>query len=372
MINVYKPFITQKSIDYSNDALKSTWISSKGKYIDQVESLLSSKHKVGDSIVNSAISTNNGTSAVHLISKLLQNTFPKINKIIVPNNVYVAAWNGFLFSSKYQLIPVEADINTWNIDLDILYDLLTKTDMQTTALLIVHNLGNIVNVPKLKRDWKNLVVLEDNCEGFGGMYESIPSGSVSLASALSFFGNKNITSGEGGAVIAQTKYQGFLYKLRSQGQSETRFIHDVLGYNYRMTNIQAAILRGQLEDYEEIKNKKKYVFSLYKKLLKDVDEVDTQKIENNTEHSNWMFGVKIKNKSNFNDAESFFKSNYIEVRPMFYPINKHEYLKDIPVVGGSYIAECLNNQCVILPSYPTLKDHEVAHIVNTLKQYVIK
>lgn len=370
MIPIYKPYLTEENLQYAHKAIDSTWISSKGEYINKVENILSNLYTTNDICINSSLTTNNGTTALHLIARLLKEKYPKINKIIVPNNCYIAAWNAFLFDKNYSLEAIEADENTWNVNIEILYDVLSKSDLETTALLIVHNIGNIINVPKILRDFKDLVVIEDNCEGFMGKYEGVYSGSLSFASALSFFGNKNITSGEGGAIIFKNYYQGYLYKLRSQGQSDIRFIHDDLGYNYRMTNIQAAILYGQLQDSESIYNKKENLFSLYKNLLSNIDEIDFQKIDVDTKHSNWMFGIRIKNNKSFYDIEKFFNSQYIEVRPMFYPINKHKHLSCINCVGGYNIAQKLNNECVILPSYPDLKNHEIQHIVNSVKLYI--
>jgi perosamine synthetase len=372
VIPVYKPYINENVLKYAHNALDSTWVSSKGKYILEVENEISKIHDVGDVRINKAIVTNNGTSATHLVAKLLNKEKPKINKIIVPNNVYVAAWNSFLFDGKFELQAIDADLNTWNWDNDKLYEILKESDLEKTALLVVHNVGNIVNVPKILRDWNGITIVEDNCEGFLGSYEGKPSGSLSFASSISFFGNKNITSGEGGAVITRQRHQGYLYKLRSQGQSETRFIHNELGYNYRMTNVQAALLYGQIESLDKIILSKKNVFRQYKEMLSDIDEVEFQALDKNTNHSNWMFGIRVKNNNNYNGLEKFFSSNYIDVRPMFYPIHKHDHLKATPCYGGTSIAEQLNRECVILPSYPSLEDHEIAHIATTLKQYLVK
>jgi perosamine synthetase len=372
MIPVYKPYLTKENIKYAHDAIDSTWISSKGEFILKIEEFLSRFYNIGDARINSALTTSNGTTALHLIARLLKEKYPKINKIITPNNCYVAAWNAFLFDKNYQLQTVDADLDTWNINIELLYDLLSKSDLETTALLLVHNLGNIINVPQILRDWPGLVIIEDNCEGLMGKYGSYQSGSLSFASAISFFGNKNITSGEGGAIITSNNHQGYLYKLRSQGQSDIRFVHDELGYNYRMTNIQAALLYGQLENYNYIQQRKNDVFYLYKYLLKDVDGIEFQCIDKNTTHSNWMFGVRLKKNKNFSNIENFFKSQYIEVRPMFYSIDSHKHLQNIDSFGGVQIAKQLNNECVILPSYPELKDHEIQHIVNTLILYINK
>ena len=370
MIPVYKPYLPPEVLTHAHAALDSTWISSKGKYIPLIEQQLSSMHSNEDVRINNALVCCNGTAATHLLSRMLKKGFPKINKLIVPNNVYVAAWNAFLYDGFFELEAVDADLDTWNWDTEKLYDLLGKSNLEETALLAVHNIGNIVNVPQIQKDWKGLVIVEDNCEGFLGKYGHCYSGTLSFASSMSFFGNKTATSGEGGAIVVPDLYKGYIYKLRSQGQSDERFVHDEFGYNYRMTNVQAAILHGQLLNINTIIQKKSYVFDMYKELLKDIDEIAFQKSDPDTKHANWMFGIRFKGGTGYQNAEKFFNNNYIDVRPMFYPVHAHKHLEHIKSYGGSAVAEQLNKECLILPSYPELKDHEICHIANTVMRYI--
>jgi perosamine synthetase len=242
------------------------------------------------------------------------------------------------------------------------------------GVLIVHNLGNIINVPRLIRKYPNITFVEDNCEGLFGLYEEQSSGTASLASAISFFGNKNITCGEGGAVITNdSEIYEYVKCLFGQGQSNIRFIHNYLGYNYRMTNIQAAILLGQLELSEEIKEKKAIVFESYRNAIKDREDVCFQSIENGTSPANWMFGVRINNTPfNYEHAENFFNNKKIEIRPMFYPLSNHPYLNNEVFLlhGDEYNAIKLNKECFILPSYPGLNSYELNHIIFTLFEYL--
>lgn len=361
MIPIYKPYFTKDNLKYAHDAIDSTWISSQGEYLDYV------KDKIKDLIeCNKIIFTNNGTTATHLLAIALKYKYPYINKIIVPNNVYVAAWNSFLFDKNYELIPIDADLETWNFDLDKIEE---KLD-ENTAILVVHNIGNIVNVPELKRRFPNTVIMEDNCEGFLGKYEDKYTGTESFVSSASFFGNKNITSGEGGIFITNDdEVFKYINVVKNQGQSEEKFIHNILGYNYRMTNVQAAILYGQLFDLEFILNKKKEIFNQYQKGLENVKGIKFQKIEENTEHSNWMFGIRFTNFNiqNTKDLQLFLYKNGIETRPMFYDIKKHKHLSNINCETKN--AEILQSQCIILPSYPTLTKSQINFITNAIKNY---
>jgi len=229
----------------------------------------------------------------------------------------------------------------------------------------VHNLGNPVNVAKLRSKHKNIKIIEDNCEGFFGEYNGVPTGTESLISTLSFFGNKNITCGEGGAVITKDKnlYEYMNY-IHGQAQTNTRYVHGEVGYNYRMTNIQAAILYGQLLVSDEIKAKKEFVFETYKKNLADVDKVKLQVTENNCIHSKWMFGVQIEG-SEFNKSQFILKSYDIESRQMFFPLSAHNHLRVFK--RDETVARKLNEEVIILPSYPELTEEHIIFICKKIK-----
>jgi dTDP-4-amino-4,6-dideoxygalactose transaminase len=130
-------------------------------------------------------------------------------------------------------------------------------------------------------------------------------------------------------------------------------------------------LKGQLDVLSEIKEKKRKVFDLYKSLLSKVDGVVGQKEDPRTVHSGWMFGVRVEG-GDFTEMQNHFNENFIDVRPMFYTVSAHKHLRHLKIHGGESVAKKINKECVILPSYPDLKDHEIAHVVNTLKNYVGK
>lgn len=365
MIPIYQPYLTQKNLEHAHKALDSGWISSQGEYLDLTKTLLKSKvgyhnHKI--------ILTNNGTTATHLLALALKYKYPHIKKIIVPNNVYVAAWNAFLYSKEYELIAIDANLDTWNFE-ETQIDNLVSED---TAILVVHNIGNIVNVPKLKNKFPNTIFIEDNCEGFLGSYNNEPSGSQSFASSVSFFGNKTITCGEGGAFITSDEDTfSYINMVKNQGQSHTKFIHNVLGYNYRMTNIQAAILYGQLNDLDWIQNQKRKIFQQYKSILSKLTNVSFQYTDNDTSHSHWMFGLRFHNfdLSLKKSLELYLYEAGIDTRPMFYDIHKHEYLKLITCLSDKN-STSLQHQCLILPSYPTLTESQISFICDKIIHFV--
>ena len=349
MIPVYRPYIPKKSVEYAHEAISSSWISSIGKYIE-----LSTEKLAEQSGCNYVLLTNNGTSATHLVTRSLKRFSPNVKRVLVPSACYVAAYNSLLYDLNdfnWDIKCVDLDENTWNMKVEHI----KKGD----AIFAVHNLGNIINVPELQKKF-NCPIIEDNCEGFFGTYENFPSGSKSLCSSLSFFGNKNVTCGEGGAFLTNDKeIYDFALKLRGQGQTEKRYIHDELGYNYRMTNIQAAILLGQLEHLDYIKSNKRRVFERYKYNLSSVDGVHLQQEENNTSHSMWMLGVKFDKYKTYSESKKYFDLWEIDTRPMFHSYKKHKHLS---LEGEDRVATDINNKVVIFPSYPELTNAEIDYI----------
>ena len=211
-----------------------------------------------------------------------------------------------------------------------------------------------------------------------GGYNNALTGTASFASAISFFGNKNITSGEGGAFITndQEIYE-FIKKIHSQGQSSKRFVHEELGYNYRMTNIQAAILCGQMDLIYDIGQMKYDVFLKYRQAFRDREDIKIQTEAAGTTSANWMFGVRVPGNSCYEDTKKYFKSHGIEIRPMFYSIQAHKHLLHHPdIFGIDYRtlyctkADLLQKECFILPSFPELTNQEQTHIINVVESYL--
>jgi perosamine synthetase len=366
MINIYEPE-TSKYKKSAISAIESGWISNHGEFVskstDQLKKILNIKN---------AILMSNGTCATHCLFLALKYKYPHISKIYVPNNCYVAAWNSVLMEYEQKYIEVmKINLNTWNTCVDEDY---IKSLDDNSAVLIVHNLGNIINVPRLKKLRPDLIFIEDNCEGFTGKYEGIFSGTSdsSLCSSVSFYGNKIITTGEGGAFITNDEeVYKYILKVYSQGMSKTRYLHDTHAYNYRMTNIQSAFLYDQLNDFEGIIKNKKQIFDNYKQLLNPLIKSNLVQIFNeepNTECANWIFAVRIvNNNKSISETMEYFKKMNIDIRPFFYPINSHEHLKEISF--EDYNSFILNREVIMIPSSPTITFETQQYIVKIINLF---
>ncbi len=364
MIPIYKPYFTKESLRHAHDAIDSTWISSHGKYLNLAEEKL--KEITGSKYV---ILTNNGTTATHLVACGLRYKYPDITTLIVPTNVYIAAWNMFRVHPVYNLAPIDANLDTWNFDWDNEYFINQANQFAgTTAILAVHNIGNIINVPEMQKKVNNIIV-EDNCEGFLGKYAGKPTGTASLCYSVSFFGNKTVTSGEGGAFCTDNEdIYNEMNRVRAHGITSEKFVFSGLGYNYRMTNVQASLLYGQLEILDEILEKKQRIFDLYKKELA-YSPVYEMEPEGGVKNPNWMHGLRFDlPKEKMDKLQLHMHYNDIETRPMFPPINQHSHYS---MIGEKFPnSRKLYETVLIFPSYPDLTETEVKYICKTIKDFL--
>jgi len=364
MIPIYKPFLKKYTTSAMN-AIKNNWISNYGINVKN------SENKLKDILnIKYCILMNNGTSATHCLFLALKYKHPNIKKIYVPNNVFVAAWNCALMEYKLEQIEVmKVDNKTLNINTNEEY---IKSLDKNSCILIVHNLGNIVNVPRLKKIRPDLIFIEDNCEGFFGKYENIYSGTFkdTLCSSVSFYANKTITTGEGGAFFTNDEeIYKFIKSTYSHGMTSERYVHDRMAYNYRMTNVQAGFLYDQLIDINTILSLKRNIFLDYDNLLKN--EIKKKKIfkiekEGCTISANWMYCIIIKD-LNYIKFENYMNEKLIQIRPFFYDIRKHKHLKNIKI---SESESDVFKKGIMLPSFPDLEKNKLEYIVNCIKDYL--
>ena len=249
-------------LKYLLDAFNSTWISSSGKYIKQFETSFSNfvDCKYG-------VSTSNGTVAIQLALTALN--IGEGDEVIVPNITFAATINAVLHCGA---IPVLAEVEEefWTIDPESIKNNLTK---KTKAIIPVHIYGQICNMDAICQiaDQHGIHIVEDCAEAHGGMYSDKKVGSYGVISTFSFFGNKIITTGEGGMCTTNSDfyYQKMLL-LRDHGMSpKKKYWHDIVGFNFRMTNLQAAIGCAQLEKIDDILKRNSIIESRYKEILKE-------------------------------------------------------------------------------------------------------
>ena len=365
-INIYEPELS-KYKSSALEAIESGRISFQGKYPGMAIRKL--KERLGTPF---AVLCCNGTVATHCLFIALKYVHPTIQKIYVPNNVYVAAWNcALMVYNPSNLEVLQMDLNTWNMNTDESY--LLSLD-RNAAVLIVHNLGNMVDVSRLKRLRSDLIFVEDNCEGLFGKYEGVYAGAheASLCAAVSFFANKTITTGEGGAFFTTSEALHLhIHAVCHQGVTPVRYLHSVLAYNYRMSNIQAALLYDQLCDLDDVLERKRRVFETYDRLFAELFAkglLRQQRSEPGTTRAHWMYAVRVPSHHNFAALNQLFQAKGSDLRPMFFTINTHKHLSEF--VYNDEVAEILSREIVMLPSSPGIKLEEQEHVARVLTLYV--
>lgn len=349
MIPIYKPWITSLEKDYVNQAMNSGWISSQGEFIQRFEDNFA---KFLD--VKYAVAVNNGTSACHLA--LLSSGIRKNDEVIIPDITYIATANAVKYCGAK---PVIVDVNkkSWNIDEKLLEKCIGP---KTRAIFAVHLLGNPANIEFLSyiKEKYQLLIIEDAAEALGAKYNNKFIGSIFDSAAFSFFGNKTITTGEGGMVTTNNEeiYKNILL-YKGQGQTE-KYFHPVIGYNYRMTNVAAAIGCAQLERIDEIQKEKSRVYRTYTSLL---PQKMLQKTDINSVHGEWIFAIKINKKT----YKKLLEQKIFDIRPLFKRISSMPTYKKNSYQENS-VAKKLEKTVLMLPSYPELTENQITKICKTI------
>ncbi|MCF8296751.1 MAG: DegT/DnrJ/EryC1/StrS family aminotransferase [Saprospiraceae bacterium] len=356
---IYLPDITEHEKKLVNDCLDSTWISSRGEYIEQFEEIVAdyvgTKH---------AVAVSNGTVALHLA--LLAHGIGSGDEVLVPDLTYIATANAVLYVNATPVF-VDVEQKSWNISCD---DIIKKITSKTKAIIVTDIYGTPPEMDEINRiaALNNLIIIEDAAESLGAEYKLLKAGNLGQIGTLSFFGNKTITTGEGGMVLtndANTNY--LLRKLRNQGNSDSvRYFHDILGYNYRMTNIQAAIGVAQMSRIEWILEKKKNIQKWYKERLKNL--VDFQIINEGIVSSYWMVSFLLKDEEQRNNLMKLIGKEGIETRPFFKPISSMPFY----TIEKNEVSYNLSTRGVNLPSYPALDEDDIEQICTKIKGIILK
>lgn len=358
-IPVYQPYLAGNIKKYVNDCLDSNWISSKGKYIFLFEEAFK---KYIDS--GYAVGVCNGTVALHLA--LVALGIGPGDEVIVPALTYVASANAIAYTGA---IPVFVDSrkDSWQMDPE---EVKKKISSRTKAVMAVHLYGHPCDLDSLVAlcRLKGLYLIEDCAEAFGSCYKGRHVGTSGDVGTFSFFGNKTITTGEGGMVVCQdpSLYEKLqLYK--GQGVSSSgNYWHEVIGYNYRMTNICAAIGLSQIEIADQILQRKLRIAKWYEEKLQGLP-ISFHKPIGEVSHSYWMCSILTHEKDKRDKLREFLASYGVETRPFFYPVH---YLPMYKKENESFpVAEALSGRGINLPSYPELSELNVQMICDLIQEF---
>ena len=361
MIPIYEPYLKGNEKKYLDDCLKTNWISSQGKYIEKFEKLFSKYH---DSL--NAVATSNCTTALHLALKAYG--IGKGDEVICPALTFISPANMVVLSGA-ELRLVDIDEKTLNINPAQIEDKITK---KTKAIIVVHQFGHSADMKSIMdiAQKNNLIVIEDNAESLGGYFKSKKLGTIGDISTFSFFGNKIITTGEGGAILTtNNKIADKCRELRDHGMSKNKkYFHTDLGYNYRMTNMQAAIGLAQLEKLDFILRKRLDQMNLYYELLNNIKEIKLREFADWCTPVHWLMTVTLNSNFNRNKIIEKMRAFNIECRPMINPVHHALHFKNKFRLDDFPISNYVSENSIHLPSGTGLSNKDIVKVCDSLKK----
>lgn len=352
-IPIYQPWVAATQEDNVLACVRENWISSRGRFVDTFE-----KHLCEYTGLSAVTSCCNGTAALHLA--LLALGLKEGDEILVPSFAYVAAVNAI---SYVRATPrfVDIDPSTWNICPE---DVEKKISPKTKAIICVHTYGVPCDMTTFRdiADRNNLFLIEDSAEALGSFQGGEHIGTKADVCTFSFFGNKTITTGEGGAVGSRDpNIVAIASRLKNQGLvQQGAYDHDIVGYNYRMTNIQAAIGVAQLAEVNKILNLKCKIADRYRRELIDFAEFQDCSTQ---QCSNWITTIKLASVERTQAVHIALERNNIEVRPGFLPVDQMPMYKNELMLPRT---RELIDRLLCLPSHPGLTEDQQTQVVETI------
>ena len=360
-IPIYRPTLDGNEKKYVNECLDSTWISSKGIFIGEFErefaTYVDAKY---------AASVCNGTVALHVA--LLSLGIGVGDEVIVPTLTYIASVNSISYVGAK---PVFVDSLKSTLQMDP-EDVRRKISSNTRAIMAVHLYGMPCDMDQLATlaQEHNLFLIEDCAEAFGTLYKDRPVGSFGNIATYSFFGNKTISTGEGGMVATNDRdlYEKTVH-YKGQGLAKDRYYwHDIIGYNYRMTNICAAIGLAQLERADVLLKTKREIAQWYMEELHDIPVTFHREI-GGMKHSYWMCSILVDMPNKRDALRNALEREGIETRPFFCPVHMMPMYSQKKAVFP--VAEDVASRGMNLPSWPGLRREQIKFICDVIRQTLI-
>jgi len=379
MIALSLPFIKGNEWKYVKDCLDTGWISSAGSYVNQFEEQVAkfAGAKYG-------IACMNGTAGLHIAQVLLN--IGSGHHVIAPNITFIATLNAINYSGAE---PILVDVNpsNWQMDLDLLESWLEEDTYQAKrdgqvltiyrqtgkvikAIMPVHVLGNMGDMDKLLRiaERFNLEIIEDSTEALGSFFREKHAGTFGKIGVFSFNGNKIISTGGGGVIVTDDEDIAKRAKhLTTQAKvSALEYIHDEIGYNYRLVNVLAAIGVAQMEQFPDFLQRKRDMDLFYRKELAGVGDIEFQQVSQDVQANCWLFTFKT---SKMRDLLDFLNKNGVQSRPFWMPMNQLEMFKENPYITKHNNSAHIYETCISIPSSAGITKEELFEVVDKIKKF---
>lgn len=373
MLLLSGPNIAGNEWKYVKECLDTGWVSSVGSYVTKFENMLAefAGCKYG-------VATSNGTTALHIslmLAGVKQNDY-----VIAPNVTFIASINSIKYTGASPIL-IDVDPGTWQMDLDLLEDFLeNETDEKNGELFYikdgrtircimpVHVLGNMCNIERLIELAKKykLSIIEDATESLGTYYKGKHTGGFGLMGCFSFNGNKIITTGGGGVIVTDNEELAKKAKhLTTQAKSDPfEYMHDEIGYNYRLVNVLAAMGVAQMELLPSFIKRKKEIDAFYKNALTGTGDICFQKIEPEVDCNLWLFTIMTDKQK---EVLKVLNDNQMQSRPFWVPMNQLRMFKEDVYYTKEDKSDYIYQRCLSIPCSTNIKDEEMEAVAEKIK-----
>ncbi|GAB5538475.1 MAG: aminotransferase class I/II-fold pyridoxal phosphate-dependent enzyme [Salibacteraceae bacterium] len=376
-IPLHEPSITEAEETAVLQTMQSGWLSTAGPAVNQFEVDLAERIQV-----DFAVACNSGTSALHMA--LLAEGVRENDLVIAPDITFVATINAIRYVGASPVF-IDVDPETWQLDLPLLeYWLEHNTELnnrgelikkdsksRVAALIMVDVMGSIADVDEAKRIAKkfHLPIIEDAAEALGSTYNAIPAGGLFDSGIISFNGNKIITCGAGGVYLTndERKAERVRHLSTTSKTDGYRFIHDEIGYNYRMVNILATVGCAQLSRLDKILKQKQNIYDQYVQHL-DAQSVGLQRHNGLVKWNNWLITITVNNPDSIHEA---LLSEGIDSRTIWAPMHDLHMNDGYAFITEANVSKSLWKRTLSLPSSPNLQDHTIAQICDIVNRQAL-
>jgi perosamine synthetase len=373
MLLLSGPNIAGNEWKYVKECLDTGWVSSVGAFVTQFENMVAefAGCKYG-------VATSNGTAALQIALQLAG--VERNDYVIVPNVTFIASINSIKYTGADPIL-IDVDAETWQMDLDILEEFLKNETAEKDGQLVykkdgriircimpVHVLGNICDMDRLVKlaDQYKVKMVEDSTESLGSYYKEKHTGGFGLMGCFSFNGNKIITTGGGGVIVTDDEDLAKKAKhLTTQAKSDPfEYVHDEIGYNFRLVNVLAAMGVAQMELLPSFIKRKKEIDALYKKELEGTGDISFQKVEADVDANCWLFTIMTEKQK---EVLKVLNDNKMQSRPFWVPMNKLNMFKDDVYYNNNDKSDYIYQRCLSIPCSTYITDEEVRAVAEKIR-----
>ena len=360
-------------LKYVTECITTGWVSSVGAYVDQFEKM--SAEFAGTKY---AVATSSGTTALHICLVLMD--VKQNDLIITPNITFIATLNSIKYTGADPVL-IDTDEKTWQMDLNLLEDFLTneteqrnnvcyhkKSARRIPIIMPVHVLGNMCDIDRLLAlaAQHNLIVIEDSTEALGSYYKGKHAGSFGLMGTFSYNGNKIITTGGGGMIVTNDEALAKKAKhLTTQAKSDPfEYMHDEIGYNYRLVNVAAAMGVAQMEQLPGFIKRKYEIIDLYKKELQGIGDISFQQVSEDVKPNWWMPTIMTAKQK---EVLKVLNDNKMQSRPFWVPMNQLRMFKGNLYYNKTDRSDFVYQHCLSIPCSTYITDEQIKAVCDKIK-----